>query len=136
LALAVADRVLMLEYACYSVISPEGCAAILYRDRSPASIARAAEALRLTARDLLNAGVIDSVIAEPAGGAHRNPRRAGEALERAVVHALGELRRVPPRTLVRRRYARHRRLGGHVDTRAPRRNTPATRRIAKPGPVR
>jgi acetyl-CoA carboxylase carboxyl transferase subunit alpha len=131
LALAVADRVLMLEYACYSVISPEGCAAILYRDRAPASIARAAEALRLTARDLLAAGVVDALVPEPAGGAHRNPRRAAEAVERAVVHALGELRRVPAARLVRARYARHRRLGGHVED-APAR----ARSIAKPKAVR
>jgi acetyl-CoA carboxylase carboxyl transferase alpha subunit len=136
LALAVADRVLMLEYACYSVISPEGCAAILYRDRAPESIARAAEALRLTAHDLLDAGVIDGLIAEPAGGAHRNPRRAGEALEQAVVHALAELRRVAPTTLVRRRYQRHRRLGGHVESRPAPRRPRTTARIAKPRAVR
>jgi acetyl-CoA carboxylase carboxyl transferase subunit alpha len=132
LALAVADRVLMLQYACYSVISPEGCAAILYRDRAPESIARAAEALRLTAPDLLEAGVVDGLVAEPAGGAHRNPRRAGEELERAVVHALGELRTVAPATLVRRRYEKYRRLGAHVDTG----RSDVRPRIAKPRPVR
>ena len=136
LALAVGDRVLMLEYACYSVISPEGCAAILYRDRAPESIARAAEALRLTARDLLTAGVVDALVPEPAGGAHRNPRRAAEAVERAVVQALGELRRVPAATLVRRRYARYRRLGGHVDGATPARRVRARTRIAKPRAVR
>lgn len=136
LALAVADRVLMLEYACYSVISPEGCAAILYRDRAPESIARAAEALRLTARDLLAAGVVDALVPEPAGGAHRNPRRAGEAVERAVVHALGELRTIASATLVRRRYDRYRRLGAHVDASAAPRRTRRSTRIAKPRAVR
>jgi acetyl-CoA carboxylase carboxyl transferase subunit alpha len=139
LALAVADRVLMSQYACYSVISPEGCAAILYRDRHPESIARAAAALRLTAPDLLGAGVIDAVIAEPAGGAHRNPRRACETLERAVTHALGELRGTPAPTLLRARYEKYRRLGGHVDDVVPRR-VPARaqrrRSIAKPKAVR
>jgi acetyl-CoA carboxylase carboxyl transferase subunit alpha len=133
LALAVADRVLMLQYACYSVISPEGCAAILYRERTPESIARAAEALRLTARDLLDAGVIDDLVAEPAGGAHRNPRRASEALERAVVHALGELRATTTSTLLRRRHEKYRRLGVHVEgptggaRRARRRASPPSR---------
>ena len=138
LALAVADRVLMLQYACYSVISPEGCAAILYRDRTPESIARAAEALRLTAHDLLAAGVIDGLIAEPAGGAHRNPRRAGEEVERAVTHALAELRRVAPATLRRRRYAKFRQLGAHVDARSamPARGARRRRSIAKPRAVR
>jgi acetyl-CoA carboxylase carboxyl transferase subunit alpha len=138
LALAVADRVLMLQYACYSVISPEGCAAILYRDRAPESIARAAEALRLTARDLLDAGVIDGLIAEPAGGAHRNPRRAGEEVECAVTHALAELRRIAPATLRRRRYEKFRRLGAHVDAPlgAPARNARRRRSIAKPRAVR
>ena len=113
LALGVADRVLMQQYACYSVISPEGCAAILYRDHHPESVARAAAALRLTATDLVRATVIDGVVPEPAGGAHRNLRRAAEALERAVTHHLGELRRIPPRTLVSDRYRKFRRLGSH-----------------------
>ena len=139
LALAVADRVLMSQYACYSVISPEGCAAILYRDRAPESIARAAAALRLTAPDLLAAGVVDGVIAEPAGGAHRNPRRACETLERAVTHALGELRSLPPATLLRTRYEKYRRLGEHVEALPPRAASTRTQRrrsIAKPRTVR
>jgi acetyl-CoA carboxylase carboxyl transferase subunit alpha len=136
LALAIADHVLMQQYACYSVISPEGCAAILYRDRAPANVARAAEALHLTARDLGEAGVVDGTISEPAGGAHRNPRRAAEALERAVVHHLAELRHVPITTLLRRRYQKYRRLGAHLDTRPS--LTPHRRRrsIAKPRAVR
>src|SRR5439155_791909 len=88
LALGLADRLLMQEYSCYSVISPEGCSAILYRDRTPDNVARAAEALRLTARDLYRFGVIDEVVSEPVGGAHRNPRRAGEALGRAIARHL------------------------------------------------
>jgi acetyl-CoA carboxylase carboxyl transferase subunit alpha len=85
-ALAVADRVLMLEYAVYSVISPEGCAAILWRsgEQAPA----AAEAMRLTAQDLSQLGVVDEIIPEPIGGAHRQPaaviEAVGDALERAL----------------------------------------------------
>ena len=89
-ALAVADRVLMLEYAVYSVISPEGCAAILWRsgEQAPA----AAEAMRLTAQDLRQLGVVDEIISEPVGGAHRQPAAAiaavGDALEAALVPLL------------------------------------------------
>jgi acetyl-CoA carboxylase carboxyl transferase subunit alpha len=90
-ALAVADRVLMLEYAVYSVISPEGCAAILWRsgDQAPA----AAEAMRLTAQDLRQLGVVDEIIPEPIGGAHRQPaaviEAVGDALESALLPLLG-----------------------------------------------
>jgi len=138
LALAVADRVLMMQYACYSVISPEGCAAILYRDRAPEHVARAAEALKLTAADLLRAGAVDALVAEPAGGAHRNPRRALESVEHAVLYALGALRRLSPLVLRRRRYEKFRRLGAHVETRAaaPRARAPRRRTIAKPKAVR
>jgi acetyl-CoA carboxylase carboxyl transferase subunit alpha len=89
-ALAVADRILMLEHAVYSVISPEGCAAILWRsgDQAPA----AAEAMRLTAQDLHELGVVDQIIAEPLGGAHRAPNDAiaavGDALEQALAPLL------------------------------------------------
>jgi acetyl-CoA carboxylase carboxyl transferase subunit alpha len=115
LALGVADRLLMQEYSCYSVISPEGCASILYRDRSPENVARAAEALRLTARDLHAFGVVDEVIREPVGGAHRNPRRAGEALERAIVMHLRELRAQSLPTLLHRRYEKYRRIGRFLE---------------------
>ncbi len=88
-ALAVADRVLMLEYSVYSVISPEGCAAILWRsgDQAPS----AAEAMRLTAQDLRQLGVVDQIITEPIGGAHRNPAMAVEAVGDAVEAALEPL---------------------------------------------
>jgi acetyl-CoA carboxylase carboxyl transferase subunit alpha len=115
LALGLADRLLMQEYSCYSVISPEGCASILYRDRGPENVARAAEALRLTARDLYRFGVIDEIIDEPVGGAHRNPRRAGEALERAVGRHLAELKAQSLATLLARRYEKYRRIGRYLE---------------------
>jgi acetyl-CoA carboxylase carboxyl transferase subunit alpha len=115
LALGLADRLLMQEYSCYSVISPEGCASILYRERGPENVARAAEALRLTARDLYRFGVIDEVIGEPVGGAHRNPRRAGEALERSVARHLAELRSQSLATLLSRRYEKYRRIGRYLE---------------------
>jgi acetyl-CoA carboxylase carboxyl transferase subunit alpha len=115
LALGLADRLLMQEYSCYSVISPEGCASILYRERGPENVARAAEALRLTARDLYRFGVIDEVIPEPIGGAHRNPRRAGEALERAVARHLAELKAQSLASLLARRYEKYRRIGRFVE---------------------
>ncbi len=89
LALGVADRVLMLEHAIYSVISPEGCAAILWEDASRAK--DAAEVLRITAPDLLKLGVIDGIIPEPPGGAHRNWAAAARAIQSVVAAAFGEL---------------------------------------------
>ncbi|AVT35651.1 acetyl-CoA carboxylase carboxyl transferase subunit alpha [Plantactinospora sp. BB1] len=110
LALAVADRVLMLRNAVYSVISPEGCAAILWHDR--AAVPRAADALRLTAPDLLRLGVADEIVAEPPGGAHRDPVGAARSLRRALLENLGPLLDVPAGELVRRRRRRFRRYGG------------------------
>ncbi|MFC0006525.1 acetyl-CoA carboxylase carboxyltransferase subunit alpha [Micromonospora siamensis] len=109
LALAVADRVLMLRRAVYSVISPEGCAAILWPD-SPAA-PRAARALRLTAADLSRLGVVDQIVSEPDGGAHADPQAAAEELRRAVSANLAPLLDVPRAALVRRRRERFRRFG-------------------------
>ncbi len=101
LALGVADRILMLENSVYSVISPEGCAAILWKDASQRE--RAAEALKLTADDLLRLKVVDEVVAEPVGGAHVDPDATGEALRGALLRHLGELRKLRSEKLVRRR---------------------------------
>jgi acetyl-CoA carboxylase carboxyl transferase subunit alpha len=101
LALGVADRVLMLENSVYSVISPEGCAAILWKDAGQRE--RAADALKLTAEDLIRFKVIDEIIPEPVGGAHIDPDAAGEALRAALIRHVGELRKVKPDKLVRRR---------------------------------
>ncbi|MGB2567222.1 acetyl-CoA carboxylase carboxyltransferase subunit alpha [Micromonospora citrea] len=109
LALAVADRVLMLQHAVYSVISPEGCAAILWPDRGAAP--QAARALRLTAPDLCRLGVVDDVVAEPAPGAHHDPETAARLLREAVLAHLLPLLDVPRATLVRRRRQRFRRFG-------------------------
>jgi len=109
LAIGVADRVLMLEHSVYSVISPEGCAAILWKDQAKAR--EAAEALRLTAKDLLDLGVIDGIVPEPSGGAHADPvetcRRVGEI----VSEALDVLSALPLADLLERRYAKFRRMG-------------------------
>ena len=96
-ALAAANKVLMLEHAIYSVISPEGCASILWRSAENAK--EAAEALKLTAQDLLRLGVIDGVIDEPLGGAHRNPARTIAAVGDAIERALSELLRSEPGSL-------------------------------------
>jgi acetyl-CoA carboxylase carboxyl transferase subunit alpha len=114
LALAVADRVLMLEHAIYSVISPEGCAAILWEDASRAK--DAAEVLRITAPDLLKLGVIDGVIPEPPGGAHRNWLAAAQAIQQAVASTLAELVPLSPGELVQQRYAKFRRMGIFEET--------------------
>jgi acetyl-CoA carboxylase carboxyl transferase subunit alpha len=104
LALGVADRVLMLENAVYSVITVEGCAAILWKDgKSTEMKERAAKALRITAPELMELGVIDEIVPEPVGGAHVNHEASARALQEALVRNLEELRRFRPEKLVRRR---------------------------------
>jgi len=104
LALGVADRVLMLENAVYSVITVEGCAAILWKDgKSNEMKERAAKALRITAPELMELGVIDEIVPEPVGGAHVNHEASARSLQEALVRNLEELRRFRPEKLVRRR---------------------------------
>jgi len=109
LAVGVGNRVIMLEHSTYSVISPEGCAAILWRDRAEGPTAAAA--LRITAADCLRLGVADQVVDEPAGGAHQDPDAAIRAVGDAVVAHLGELRGLTPAELRDDRYRRFRALG-------------------------
>ena len=109
LSLAVADRVLMMENAIYSVISPEGAAAILYRDASRAP--EVAESLKITAADLKRLEVVDGIVPEPEGGAHRDHDYAAALLLDAIVRALAEVIEVPPEKLVRERYRKFRRMG-------------------------
>ena len=109
LALAVGDRVLMMENSYYSVISPEGCSTILFKDAAQAP--RAAAALRVTAPDLLRLKIMDAIVAEPEGGAHTDPLVAAQNLKTAVVTSLRELIGTPPDELVERRYARFRMFG-------------------------
>jgi acetyl-CoA carboxylase carboxyl transferase subunit alpha len=113
LALGIGDRVLMLEHAIYSVISPEGCAAILWKDQNRAE--DAAKALRLTARDLKHFGVIDEVLPEPAGGAHMDPRTMAEGVGGALRRHLRQLRKMKPDALIARRYKKYRTLGVYSD---------------------
>ena len=109
LALGVADRVLMLENSVYSVISPEGCAAILWKDASQRE--RAAEALKLTADDLLRLKLIDEVVPEPMGGAHVDPDATGESLREALIRHVTELRKIRPEKLVKRRAEKYAVMG-------------------------
>jgi acetyl-CoA carboxylase carboxyl transferase alpha subunit len=109
LALGVADRILMQENAIYSVIAPEGAAAILYR--SAAHAHEVAGALKLTAYDCQRLGVVDVVVPEPDGGAQNDPRYAAQQLRNHIHAALGALLRVPPRRLVENRYQKFRRMG-------------------------
>jgi acetyl-CoA carboxylase carboxyl transferase subunit beta len=109
IALGLADRVLMLENAIYSVIAPEGAAAILYHDASRAQ--EVAESLRLTAADLKSLGVIDEVVPEPEGGAHRDPAQASTLLKDSIARALSDLQRVPLRKTLKARYQKFRRMG-------------------------
>ena len=109
LAIGVGDQVLMLENAIYSVISPEGCAAILWKDSAQAQ--RAAEELRLTAEDLLREGLVDEVVNEPAGGGHKSHDEAARLLDAVLCSRLAESASVNPRDRLARRYQKLRQLG-------------------------
>jgi acetyl-CoA carboxylase carboxyl transferase subunit alpha len=109
LGIAVGDRVLMQEFAIYSVIPPEGCAAILWRDS--AKKAQAAEALKLTAPDLLRAGIIDEIVPEPIGGAHADAAAAAALVDGVLTRVLAELGALDPETRLARRYDKFRVMG-------------------------
>jgi acetyl-CoA carboxylase carboxyl transferase subunit alpha len=109
LGIAVGDRVLMQEFSVYSVIPPEGCAAILWRDA--ARKVEAAEALKVTAADLLELGIIDEIVPEPPGGAHQDPKAAAARVDEVLVRHLRELRDLDVPTLLDRRYAKFRSMG-------------------------
>ena len=109
LAIGVGDKILMLEYATYSVISPEGCAAILWKDGSKADIA--AKALKITAKDLYSLVVIDEIVKEPPGSAHRNPDSMAITMKEALVKSLQELKKLSPDELVDMRYKKYRKIG-------------------------
>jgi acetyl-CoA carboxylase carboxyl transferase subunit alpha len=112
LGIGVGDRVLMLENAYYSVISPEGCAAILWKTGEKAE--EAAAQLRLTAADLERLGIVDEVVPEPLGGAHRNPEQTAASLKQAIVRGLTELEDVPVEALLEARHEKFRRIGSHL----------------------
>ena len=116
LGIAVGDRVAMFSHAWYSVISPEGCAAILWKEANEQTNNAAADALALTASDNLRNGLIDEVIAEPLGGAHRAPQEAADNLQNWLMERLRELKRFKPATLVRHRYETLRRIGAMAET--------------------
>ncbi len=112
LAMCVADHVAMLENSYLSVIAPEACASIIFRDKERA--AEAAEALKLTAGDLLAHGIIDEILPEPLGGAHNEPEGAVEAVVHSVEGALARLSKFGSESLVKSRYERYRRIGAHL----------------------
>jgi len=117
LAIGMGNRVLMLEYAIYSVISPEGCAAILWGDASKAP--EAAESMRITAPDLLKLGVIDAIVPEPVGGAHRDWEGAAGHLREALRDQLGQLTSKPADSLVAERYEKFRKIGAFEEASTP-----------------
>jgi len=113
LGIGVGDRMLILENAYYSVISPEGCAAILWKDRSAA--AKAAEALKITAKHLLELGLVDEIVPEPLGGAHNDPATMAKTLKEALVKHLEEILKLPPAERLEKRYAKFRAYGHFVE---------------------
>ena len=114
LGICVADKLAILQNAYLSVISPEGCAAILWRDAAKAP--QAAELLRLTPNELSQLGVVDEIIPEPLGGAHRNPKEMGDLLKAALVRYLDEALSLPIDKLLERRYEKHRRIGYFMES--------------------
>jgi acetyl-CoA carboxylase carboxyl transferase subunit alpha len=113
LALGVADRILMLEYAVYSVISPEGCASILWKDQK--KVETAAREMKMTAADLVELGVADSVIQEPAGGAHRDPDAAADAVGEAIGRELLLVAALPADKRLQQRYDKFRKMGSFAE---------------------
>ena len=109
LALGVTDRILMLQHAVYSVITPEGCAAILWKDQS--KVKEAADALKLTAKHLMDLGIIDRIIPEPPGGAHRDPAATAESLGRAIYEEVKYLQLQNTRALLERRLQKYMNMG-------------------------
>ena len=116
LGIGVADRILVLENAYYSVISPEGCAAILWKDRTAA--AKAAQALRITAKDLHELRLVDQIVPEPLGGAHTDPEKTAENLQKHLLAQLDELLAMPPADRLKARYEKYRAFG-HFLEKAP-----------------
>ena len=113
LGICIADRLSILENAYFSVISPEGCASILWRDSAKASLA--AELLKLTPNDLVGLGIMDEVIPEPLGGAHRNPAAMGEILKKKLIEYIDELSVIPIPKLLDLRYRKYRKMGQYVE---------------------
>ncbi len=113
LGIAVVDRLLVQQHAYYSVIPPEGCAAILWRDRKFSETA--ANALKLGAKELMEQGIADEVIEEPLGGAHRDPDMASEAIRKALVRNLRELKKLSLKDLLEQRYQKYRNMGDFID---------------------
>lgn len=118
LALGVGDRLFMLEHSCYSVISPEGCAAILWKkegDLGTEDFSRAADALKLTAENLLNFKIIDGIIPEPLGGAHRDPEGTAKNISEYIAAAFEELKTKTTGKLIEERYKRYRKIGSFIE---------------------
>jgi acetyl-CoA carboxylase carboxyl transferase subunit alpha len=118
LALSVSDRLFMLEHSVYSVISPEGCAAILWKkgsDLGPEDFSRASEALKMTAQDLLALKIIDEIIPEPSGGAHRDPGQAAKSISDKIFEAFEELKTKTPGKLIEDRYRRLKKIGSFTE---------------------
>jgi len=114
LGIGIGDRVLVMENAYYSVITPEGCAAILWKNADAESTAEAATQLKLTAEHLLRIGIVDEIVSEPLGGAHRDRAVAAESLSASICRALDELTRVPTDVLLEHRYQKFRSIGRHL----------------------
>ena len=113
LNIAVGDRIMMMENSVYFVCTPQACSTILWRDSNHAKLA--AEALKITAQSLLELGVIDSIIPEPLGGAHRDPAFAAQEIKKAILSNLSEIKNIEPETLLEERYKKFRKMGAFLE---------------------
>ncbi|MDD4294344.1 MAG: acetyl-CoA carboxylase carboxyltransferase subunit alpha [Candidatus Omnitrophica bacterium] len=109
LGIGIGDKVMIMEYAYYSVISPEGCAAILWKDAARKE--DAAKVLKLTAPELLNNGLVDKIISEPQGGAHKDPAKTAEFLKKELIEQIEEISKIPPEDRISLRYKKYRKVG-------------------------
>jgi acetyl-CoA carboxylase carboxyl transferase subunit alpha len=119
LALSVCDKIFMLEHAVYSVISPEGCAAILWKKNAEVGVddyAKAAEELKLTAQNLKEFNIIDDIIPEPLGGAHRDPQETAKRIKSTILNSFNELKEIKIDSLLKKRYERYRKIGNFWDS--------------------
>lgn len=113
LGIGVGDRIFMFQFSYYSVCSPEACATILWRDAAEAKVA--SEALKMTASDLLELGLVDDVLEEPRGGAHRNPQEMAKTMKQSILDNLAALKKIPKNDLINQRYNKFRKMGQFVD---------------------
>ncbi len=139
LGIGVGDKIFMFEHSYYSVISPEGCSAILWKNSEQAAVMEAARALKMTARDLLGFGIIDGIVEEPLGGAHRDSQASASSMKKIILASLEELSHFGAKELLKRRYEKYRQIGAYHKAASAHNEAssrkPASVKASSPSPV-